>query len=347
MPVVKVVAVINQKGGVGKTTTVANLGAAVASKGRNVCLIDLDPQSQLTLHFGADTSGQNTTIYDVLTRGRALDDAVCDLGEHLSLVPSEIDLAAAEMEMVSTVGREQILADRLAVMRRACDVALIDCHPSLGVLTLNALAAADELIIPLQAHFLALQGLSRLLETVSLVQQRINPRLHVGGLVLCMFERNTRLAGEVVADLGAFLDAARGTDVPWADAHVFRTAIRRNVKLAECPSYGKSIFDYEPSSHGAEDYAGLADEFLLSISEPVESPMPQTAVADEADTPLESDEAPDAEVPAPPVPMDAPHNTDAAPSAPCETIPEPTVPPTPSEQDQAPSPPESAPSEPR
>jgi len=261
MPTVKTIAVINQKGGVGKTTTVANLGAGVAAGGRNVCLIDLDPQSHLTLHFGVEPGGPAKSIYDVLVDHADLSEVTLSIGQRLRLVPSVIDLAAAELELVSTVGREQILADRLAAVNEY-DFVFIDCPPSLGLLTLNALAAADEVLIPLQPHFLALQGLGKLLETVSLVQKRINSRLRVAGAVFCMYESQTRLAGEVSADLQAFLDGVRGTAVPWADAKIFRTVIRRNIKLAECPSHGKTIFDYEPGSRGAEDYNSLAAEFL-------------------------------------------------------------------------------------
>jgi chromosome partitioning protein len=284
MPRVKIIAVINQKGGVGKTTTVANLGQAIARRGRDVCLIDLDPQSQLTLHLGAEAGAEAANVYELLTSGADLSSCAVEVSEHLALIPSVIDLAAAEMELIGTVGREQILADRLAGQDLPYEFVLIDCPPSLGVLTLNALAAADELIIPLQAHFLALQGLGRLLETVSLVQRRINPPLRVGGVILCMFERHTRLAGEVAADLEAFFAEARGSEAPWADARIFQTAIRRNVKLAECPSYGKTIFDYEPNSHGAEDYSALAEEFLACYLPPTssESPPPAPPAADAA-----------------------------------------------------------------
>ena len=285
MRLVKTVAVTNQKGGVGKTTTVVNLGAALAARGHDVCLIDLDAQSQLTLHLGIDVSPGRKTIYDVLTRGADLSSATVDLTEHLSVVPSEADLAAAEMEIVGRVGREQILSDSLTAGPLPYEFVLIDCPPSLGLLTLNALAAADELLIPLQAHFFGLQGLGRLFETVSLVRQRINPRLRIRGVVLCMFERQTRLAGEVVSDLTEFLASARGTDAPWADAQVFRSVIRRNVKLAECPSYAKTIFDYEPKSHGAEDYSALADEFLACFA-------PPPAAAPSRTPPVEADSAP-------------------------------------------------------
>ena len=144
---------------------------------------------------------------------------------------------------------------------------LIDCPPSLGVLTVNALVASTEVLIPLQAHFFALQGLSKLLDTVTLVRQRINPQLHVSGVVLCMYESTTRLAGEVVDDLVKFLEASRGTASAWADARVYQTTIRRNIKLAESCSFGQTVFDYAPRSHGAIDYAALASE-VLGVTEP-------------------------------------------------------------------------------
>ena len=218
MRAVKTLAIINQKGGVGKTTTVANLGAAIAERGNRLCLIDMDPQAHLTLHMGLEPGANNPGLYEVLTGDASMNDAAVKITENLSAVPSVIDLAAAETELVTVVGREQILNDRLSACNGNYDYVMIDCPPSLGLLTLNALAAADYVFIPLQAHFLALQGLGMLLETVSLVQQRINPRLKVGGVILCMHEKQTRLAGEVVADLQEFLQAARGTGTPWADA---------------------------------------------------------------------------------------------------------------------------------
>ena len=272
---VKVFGVINQKGGVGKTTTVANLGAALAYRGHNVCLIDLDPQSHLTLHFGVEPARPEVSIYEVLTENAEIASAARTLGAHLSLVPSTIDLAAAEMELAAVVGREQILRDRLGARALPYEYVLIDCPPSLGLLTLNALTAAQKLIIPLQPHFLALQGLGKLLETAALVQRRINPALRVSGVVLCMYETATRLASEVEQDLRSFFASERGNDTPWSGTRIFESVIRRNVKLAECPSHGKAIFDYAPRSHGAEDYNALADEFVACY--PPGAPRPPVA----------------------------------------------------------------------
>jgi len=262
---VKTYAVINQKGGVGKTTTVANVGAFAAGAGKKTCLIDLDPQAHLTLHFGIDPGVPDKSIYEVLIDQSPIDSAAKEVSDNLFVVPSVIDLAAAEMELVSTVGREQILADSLSTSKLDCDLVMIDCPPSLGLLTLNALAAADGVLIPLQPHFLALQGLGKLLETVTLVQQRINPKLKVTGVIFCMYETSTRLAGEVAADIESFLSSARGQHLPWSEAKIFSRRIRRNIKLAECPSHGKTIFDYDPQSIGAQDYVVLAEELLQTV----------------------------------------------------------------------------------
>jgi chromosome partitioning protein len=280
MPRVKVYAVINQKGGVGKTTTVANLGAVIASRGHEVCLIDLDPQGHLTLHFGIDVPERAKTIYDVLIDEAKLDSVAIRVAPRLRVVPSVIDLAGAEVELVGTVGRERILRDRISASPPDCEFALIDCPPSLGLLTLNALAGTDEVLIPLQAHFLALQGLGKLLETISLVRKRINPDLRVAGIIFCMYETTTRLAGEVAADLEEFISSARGRGLPWSDARIFDRRIRRNIKLAECPSHGKTIFDYDAHSIGAQDYLALAEEFLTSVlrsDEPSHEGIPLTA----------------------------------------------------------------------
>ena len=261
MHAVKTLAIMNQKGGVAKTTTAANLGAAIAMRGRSTLLIDLDPQCHLSLHFNVDSGDEHPTMYDLLVDGLTMRDVARQVGDRLVVAPASVDLAGVETQLTNAAGREQRLRRCLAEYAKP-DFVIVDCPPSLGLLTLNALAAADEVIIPLQPHFLALQGLGQLLQTVSLVQQRINPALRVSGVVLCMFERITRLANEVVIDLQQFFQTARTQQTPWSAAKVFETVIRRNIKLAEAPSHGLSIFDYDPSSNGAKDYAALAEEFL-------------------------------------------------------------------------------------
>lgn len=256
------IAIINQKGGVGKTTTAVNLAAALARSGQRVCVLDLDPQAHATTHLGLQPDGQAPSMYDVLVNSRPIAEVRRQVSDNLWVAGSDINLAAAEVELAGVVGREVILRDLLTPEEGSFDFVLMDCGPSLGVLTLNALSATREVFVPLQPHFLALHGLGKLLETTALVARRINDGLRVTGIVLCMFESATRLCQEVVRDLQAFLDKGRGNATPWAQARIFATRIRRNIKLAECPSHGVSIFDYAPACHGAEDYAALAQEVL-------------------------------------------------------------------------------------
>lgn len=258
------IAIINQKGGVGKTTTAVNLSAALAATGQRVCLIDMDPQAHATLHLGLPCARDARSMYDVLTDDMSLSDVLQQAGDNLWVAGSHIDLAAAEVELAGVVGREVILRDKMVELDGRFDYVLIDCPPSLGVLTLNALSAVDEVFLPLQPHFLALHGLSKLLQTIELVAKRLNDRLRLTGVMYCMYESGTRLAAEVTSDVDDFF---RGTERPhpcWADVQTFQTRIRRNIRLAEAPSFGQSIFAYAPDSNGAEDYQLLAREVVAS-----------------------------------------------------------------------------------
>ena len=267
------IAIINQKGGVGKTTTAVNLSAALAEAGQRVCLMDLDPQSHASLHLGIDEDGGGT-IYQVFSGDASLDEVRRQVDTNLWLVPSHLDLAAAEMELAGEVGREVILRDLMAADSAEFDYLLIDCPPSLGVLTLNALATVEEVFLPLQPHFLALHGLSKLLGTINIVSRRLNDRLRLTGVVLCMYESGTRLASEISQDVDEFFLRSNGPGLPWADARTFQTRVRRNIRLAEAPSFGQSIFAYAPHSNGAEDYRRLCEEI---IGQPVSHHLVQTA----------------------------------------------------------------------
>ena len=256
------IAIINQKGGVGKTTTAVNLSAALAEAGNRVWLIDLDPQAHASLHLGFGMEEEYLSMYDVLTSDVALHDVCHQVDENLWLSPSHIDLAAAEMELAGAVGREIILHDRMADVVNEFDYVIFDCPPSLGILTLNALTTATEVFLPLQPHFLALHGLSKLLRTIALVSRRLNSALRLSSVIYCLFDSGTRLANEVVEDVELFFQEQRATNSLWADAYSFDTRIRRNIRLAEAPSYGQSIFQYSPDSNGAQDYRSLAEEVM-------------------------------------------------------------------------------------
>src|SRR5262245_53630557 len=279
------IAVLNQKGGVGKTTTAVNLSAALAAAGHHVCLIDLDPQAHATLHLGQTPGQDSLSIYQVLLGDTSLAAARRHVEDNLSLIGSHIDLAAAEVELAGVIGREVILHDKLVEMlttpldhqtpdHQTPDFLLIDCPPSLGILTLNALAAVDEVLLPLQPHFLALHGLSKLMQTIDLVSRRLNSRLKLTGVVLCQYESATRLAGEIAHDVAEFFDRQRARPSPWSAAHIFQPRIRRNIRLAEAPSFGQSIFAYAPDSPGAQDYRALAEELLHTAAA---QPLAQSA----------------------------------------------------------------------
>jgi chromosome partitioning protein len=268
----RTIAIINQKGGVGKTTTAVNLSAALAERGQRVCLIDLDPQAHASLHLGAAVRDDHRSVYQVLTGETRLSEVRLQVDERLWLVPSHLDLAAAELELAGEVGRELILRDKMVLDDGDFDYLIIDCPPSLGVLTLNALTAVKEIFLPLQPHFLALHGFGKLLRTVDVVAQRLNPGLRLTGVVLCMYESGTRLAAEVTSDVEQFLAQQRSPTAVWAGAKSFRTKIRRNIRLAEAPSFGQTIFQYAPESNGAKDYRQLSCE-VLGLSPDEESAM--------------------------------------------------------------------------
>jgi chromosome partitioning protein len=257
----RIISFLNQKGGVGKTTTTVNIAAGLADKGKKILVIDLDPQTHLGLHFGVEETA--ASVYDLLMdESVTLEQTVVKARKRIDIVTSEVDLAAAESELATHVSRHDLLSRKLQPVIEKYDFIMIDCPPSLGLLTINALAASKELIVPMQAHFLALQGVSRLFETVSILVGGLNPDLQVTGVVLCMHERHTNLAREVVSDLEDFFEASRDQDVPWRNCSILDPPIRRNVKLAEAPSFGQTIFDYEPRCAGANDYRKLVESIL-------------------------------------------------------------------------------------
>jgi len=262
------IAVMNQKGGVGKTTTAVNLSAGLAAAGKKVFVVDLDPQAHASLHLGVTVRDGEESIYDVLTGQRHFQDIRQKVAENLYIAPAHLDLAAAEMELAGEVGREVILRDKLANDNEEFDYLVIDCPPSLGVLTINALTMAREVFLPLQPHFLALHGLSKLLRTIEMVSQRLNPTLRLTGVLLCMYDANTKLANEVSEDVNTYFEKDRRPGFIWSEAKAFSTRIRRNVRLAEAPSFGQSILTYAPTSNGAEDYRNLTEEVLtMAVSQ--------------------------------------------------------------------------------
>ena len=254
------IAVINQKGGVGKTTTAANLGAALAEQGRRVVLVDLDAQGNLTTHLGLDAPCGEPSIYTVLigesTFAAALRETTTP---RLSIVPSNIDLSGAELELASALGREGLLRDAIQAWRgdgdAPTDYLIFDCPPSLGLLSINGLVAAREVQLVVQTEFLALQGMSKLVDVVQLIRQRMNPELAITGIIPCLYDARLRLAREVLAEIRRYFPG-----------EVFKTPIRTNVKLAEAPSFGLHAFDYAPSSNGVLDYRKLAAEVIAQES---------------------------------------------------------------------------------
>jgi len=247
------IALLNQKGGVGKTTTTANLGACLAMLGKKVLVIDMDPQANLSVHLGVDIHSLKYSVYDIIRGVCNADDVILSTKTHgLDIIPANIDLSGAEIELVGVVGRETILKEYLGDVLDRYDYVLIDCPPSLGLLTLNVLTLVREIFIPLQTEFFALQGVSKLLDTQEVVRKRLNKNLEITGIIFCMYTSRTRLCKEVIEKVKEH----------FAKDQVFDTVIRKNVKLSESPSHGKPIVSYAPGSHGSEDYMSLAKEVV-------------------------------------------------------------------------------------
>lgn len=250
----RVMAVANQKGGVGKTTTSVNLGACLAELGKKVLLIDIDPQGNTTSGLGVNKADVRYCIYDVLINEVNAVDAVLPTSvPNLQIIPATIQLAGAEIELVPTISREVRLRRAIISVRQAYDYILIDCPPSLGLLTINALTSADSVVIPIQCEYYALEGLSQLLSTIRLVQKHLNTTLEIEGVVLTMLDARTNLGIQVIEDVKKYFREK-----------VYQTIIPRNVRLSEAPSHGKPIIQYDSRSRGAEVYLDLAKEVIGS-----------------------------------------------------------------------------------
>ena len=248
----RIIAIANQKGGVGKTTTAINLSACLAEKGKKVLIIDADPQGNTTSGFGIDKNNLEETIYELIIGKSTLKEVILtDILENLSLIPANINLSGAEIELIGIDKKEYLLRDEIYKIRDNYDFIIIDCPPSLNVLTINSMTTADTVLVPIQCEYYALEGLSQLIHTITLVKERLNPYLKIEGVVFTMFDSRTNLSLQVVENVKDFLQQ-----------NIYKTIIPRNVRLAEAPSHGLPINLYDSKSAGADAYRNLADEVI-------------------------------------------------------------------------------------
>ncbi len=255
----RVMAVFNQKGGVGKTTSVINLAAALGKLTKKVLIVDIDPQGNATSGLGIDKNSLQSSVYDVMINQVDIRNIIYSTSaENVDIVPSNVELAGAEIELIEVEDRELVLKNSLMEIKDTYDFILIDCPPSLGLLSINGLAASDSVIIPIQCEYYALEGVSQLMETIMLVKRGLNPQLEIEGVILSMFDGRTNLSIQVVDEVKKYFKGK-----------VYTTIIPRNVRLAEAPSHGLSVMDYDPKSKGAEAYSELAEEFLYLLEEEI------------------------------------------------------------------------------